>query len=104
MTTNGFALLFAMFIAACTAEPTTSHSTDRNVEMLSAHDAAELTFLYHQVAQAMWNESRRLETQAAVEQMRGEEPTVLLEQAEAFARAAVAAEAAAEKYRRQVVK
>ena len=102
MTTFGIALLFTMVIGACAAAPATSHSPDRNVQTLSARDAAELTFLYHQVAQAMWNEARRLETQAALPEMRGEETSALLEQAETFATMAVAAEAAAADYRRHV--
>jgi hypothetical protein len=102
LTTYGIGLLFAMVLGACAAAPTNSHSPDQKAQMLSAHDAAELIFLYHQVAQAMWNESRRLEMQAAVQQMRGEDTTALLEQAEVFARVAVAAEAAAANYRGQV--
>jgi len=101
MTASGMALLVATVIVGCAAAPTNSQTTDRSVQMLSEHDAAELTFLYHQVAQAMWNEARRLETQAALPEMRGEETSALLEQAGKFATMAVAAETAAEKYRRQ---
>ena len=100
MTASGIALLVATVIVGCAAAPTNSQTTDRSVQMLSEHDAAELTFLYHQ-AQAMWNEARRLETQAALPEMRGEETSALLEQAGKFATMAVAAETAAEKYRRQ---
>src|SRR5215813_6801284 len=95
MTASGMALLVATVIVGCAAAPTNSQTTDRSVQMLSEHDAAELTFLYHQVAQAMWNEARRLETQATLHEMRSEETTALLEQAEKFATIAVAAEAAA---------
>src|SRR5262249_15096809 len=95
MTASGMALLVATVIVGCAAAPTNSQTTDRSVQMLSEHDAAELRFLYYEVAQSMWNEARRLKTQASVQQMRGEETTALLEQAESLATLAAVAETAA---------
>ena len=102
--TYGFSLITATVIVACAATPTTTNRGDGSVKLLSARDAAEQAFLYHQQAQALWTEARGLQAQGVLRQMRGEGGASELQQrAKELARVAEAAEATAEEYRQQVL-